>query len=124
MNIARLHANLLFTIVALVVLCSLVCFIQAFRNKSLTPMQRAGFWMAELLLIAEIALGGMLWLQAMRPLQPTTHLIYAVVAVLLIPFGLTMRHGTNARRAQLSLGVLGVFLIAIILRSLQTGRFS
>jgi hypothetical protein len=124
MNIARLHANLLFTILALVMLCTIVCFMQAMRNRNLTPLQRAGFWMAELLMVAESALGGILWLQSARPLQPTTHLIYAFVALILIPFGLTVQHDTNPRRAQLRIGVLSVFLIAILLRSLQTGRFS
>jgi hypothetical protein len=124
MQIARLHANLMFTILAVVALCSMVCFVQALRNHHLTPLQRAGFWIAELLIITEAALGGILWFQAVRPLQPTTHLIYALVALMIIPIGMGTLITGSARRTQLSLGMLGIFLLAIILRSLQTGRFS
>jgi hypothetical protein len=123
-NPSRLHANLLFTLLAILVPLAIMCMIQAVRNREWHPWLRAGFAITELLIIAETLLGIVLWWQGSRPAQPGVHVIYAIVAALTLPISFQMVQQRTPRQAQLTIGFVSLFLIAIILRALQTGRVS
>jgi hypothetical protein len=118
----RLHTSLVFTIVALLSALALWAIVAALRGAELGQQQRAGLWVAELLLLAECLVGGVLWARGMRPAQPEVHLLYGVVAAATIPALLWWPSEGGARAAQARIAIGCVFLSAIALRALQTGR--
>lgn len=118
----RLHASLLVTIVSLLGGLALWSLAAALGSRALGARQRAAFWIAELLLLAECLVGGVLWAQGHRPAQPVTHLLYAAVACATIPAMLWWSGDQPARGAQARLMLTSIFLCAIALRALQTGQ--
>lgn len=118
----RLHASLLLTMVALLGGLALWSLAAALGSRALGARQRAAFWIAELLLLAECLVGGVLWAQGYRPAQPALHLIYAGVGCATIPALLWLPSEKPGRGAQVRLALASIFLCAIALRALQTGR--
>jgi hypothetical protein len=118
----RLHASLLFTLVALLGGLALWSLAAALRGTTLGAHQRAVFWIAELLLLAECLAGGVLWAQGHRPANPAIHLLYGAVASATIPALLWLPGEQPARNTQARLVLACIFLCAIALRALQTGR--
>lgn len=120
---ARLHPNLLWTTL-------LVCGVAlpwaawvAWRQPAALPEGLRSFcWIAELLLIAELITGVALWWQGIRPSRPEVHLIYAIAATAVLPFALQRIRTKSTREGAITLAILLFLLIALLLRSINTGR--
>lgn len=93
----------------------------AVRNAS-PPLYRAALWVAEWLMVAEFAMGGLLLLGGRRPAEPALHIVYGAVAVLALPAAFVYMRGRDARAAQLVYALACLFLGGILLRALQTGQ--
>lgn len=124
LQIARLHTNLLFTLLAVLAALSVALFIRAARNQDWSRWVQAGLAVMQLLLMAECGLGVLLWLQGQRPARPETHIMYGLIAVAVTPLMIGWVRGRPARQAQFILGIVCIFLCALVLRSLQTARIS
>jgi hypothetical protein len=64
----------------------------------------------------------LLWLQGLRPARPEVHLIYGGVAIATIPLALHWVRTFDRRGAGMTLAIVGLFLCAILLRGIATGR--
>jgi hypothetical protein len=78
----------------------------------------------QLLLIAEFLIGVLLWMQGQRPARSEAHIMYGLVAITTAPLALGWVRSRTSRQAQFIMGVVCVFLCAIVLRALQTARIS
>ncbi len=123
-NLIRLHTNLLFTLLAVLTILSVVLFVRAARNQEWHQWVRAGLGIMQLLLIAEFLIGVLLWMQGQRPARPEAHIMYGVVAIATAPLALGWVRSRTPRQAQFIMGIVCVFLAAIVLRALQTARIS
>lgn len=123
-RIARLHASLVFTTLALALLMAAVLMYAGWRShgepERLGNAARSGLWIVQLLVVAECVLGGLLWYAGVRPARSEVHLIYAVVACLTLPGVMLYSRNSPHRRFVQAAGCL--FLCAILLRALSTGR--
>ena len=123
-RIARLHASLVFTTLALALLMAAVLLYAGWRSRGqperLGNMARSGLWIVQLLVVAECVLGGLLWYAGARPARNEIHLIYGVVACATLPGVMLYSRNSQQRRFVQAAGCL--FLCAILLRALSTGR--
>ena len=76
---------------------------------------------SEVLILVQSALGIVLWFQGARPGR-TIHLLYGVVAVILLPALYAYLQGRDDRRAAMLFGFLCSFLAGIGFRALGTGQ--
>jgi hypothetical protein len=121
-RVTRLHTSLVFTLLLVVGVSTIWASLCAWRGRDSTERLRGLLWIGELLVIAECLLGVLLWLQGLRPARPEVHLIYGCVAVITIPLTLHWIRRFDGRRASLTLAIVGLFLCAILLRGIATGR--
>ncbi|GAB4122007.1 MAG: hypothetical protein Fur005_06960 [Roseiflexaceae bacterium] len=123
---ARLHPNLLWTTLLVCVVALLWAAWVAWRQPTTLSTIPEGLrslcWIAELLLIAEVITGGVLWWQGMRPARPEVHLIYAVAATAVLPIAMQRIRGKPPREGAITLAILLFLLVALLLRGLSTGR--
>lgn len=121
---ARLHSAMLFTILLVLVISAIWALLAAWRNQGLSAQLRASIWIAELLLIAEFVIGMIIWFGGLRPARPETHVIYGVAAIVILPLTMGWIRGHAPRQAAMTLGLMCIFVCAIVLRALQTARLS
>jgi cytochrome bd-type quinol oxidase subunit 2 len=120
---ARLHPNLLWTTLLVCMVALLWSAWVAWRQPVTLPEGlRSLCWIAELLLIAEVITGGVLWWQGVRPARPEVHVIYAIAATAVLPFALQRIRTKPTRESAITLAILLFLLIALLLRSIDTGR--
>jgi hypothetical protein len=118
----RLHSGLLFTILLICAALLIWALAGLRRREPLAQRLLAGLWIAELLVLAECAVGALLWIAGLRPARPEPHLMYGLVAALTIPVALGMAAGRTPRASRSLVAVACLFLAAIALRALLTGR--
>lgn len=121
-RIELLHARLLFTI--LLVLAGLMIWgvIGFLRRTPPSALYRSCMWIAELLLLAEFALGVILLINGYTPADLPLHLVYGIVAVGVIPAALIYTRNAADRRVHLIYVLACLFLLPVVLRALETAR--
>jgi hypothetical protein len=122
--VARLHSIMLFTLLLVLAILAMWALLTAWRNHHMSDQLRAGLWIAELLLLAEFGIGVILWWQGVRPARPETHVIYGIAAVAMLPLTLAWMRGREPRQVCITIGLMCIFVCAIVLRALQTARLS
>ncbi len=96
---------------------SLLIFI---RNQSLTPGFFGALVIAELLYLAQAAVGVGLWLQGGVPARDWVHYLYGVVQVIGLPGLYATTRGRDTRLEALYYFAMSVFLAGIALRAAET----
>lgn len=118
-RIALLHSSLQLTIsvaVGVLMLWGLLCAALGRVASSYV----AGLWVAELLVIAQAVLGVLLVFGG-APLAPLgLHIVYGVIAVLVIPVAIAYTRGRTTRWEALILAAGCLFLLGVVLRSFET----
>ncbi|MEI7772490.1 MAG: hypothetical protein WCI67_21050 [Chloroflexales bacterium] len=119
-HLTLLHSRLQITIslaLAALVLWGLACALRATVDRGYT----AALWVAELLIVAEALLGLPLLLGAARPARMAMHLVYAAVALALLPGAIAYGRGRAGRREALTYAAVCLFLLGVAMRSGLTG---
>jgi len=93
-----------------------------FRKEGLD----SGYWgslvIGEILVLLQGFLGAYLFFIAGRDLtRPAIHILYGVVAAILIPSTFAFTRGRESRKEMLIYGVVLLFLAAILVRAKMTG---
>jgi hypothetical protein len=85
----------------------------------------SSFWgalvIAELLLVAQVLLGGYMWLIGLRPGR-NVHLLYGIVSLMAIPGMFMYTKGRSDRPEMLMYAVIALVMIGILLRAMFTGE--
>lgn len=118
----RMHANLLFTIVFFFLIIGGWGVINHIRRRDTTSGYHSALAIGELLLVAEFIIGVLLFATGLRAYRMEIHIIYGVVAVVAIPAVYLYLRGRGGRWDQLIYAMTCLFLSAIALRALETGR--
>lgn len=122
MDLVRMHTNLLFTILFVCAGLTLWATIGFVRRNTLSAHFYALLAIGELLLLAEFCIGALIFLQGMRPARLEPHIMYGVVAIVILPAAHLFARGRAGRQPQAIYALSSLFLCAIVLRALQTAR--
>lgn len=121
MTLTNIHDGLATTAVLFTAICAIWGIVNYLRNQPVT----SGYWgalvLAELLMIAQLILGAVLWIQGGRPDRGTVHLLYGATAVISIPAVYLYTGGRDSRREGLFYGIICLWLFGISLRAIATG---
>lgn len=119
----RMHSGLLNTLLLLFLTTTVWGVVSAWLGqRTVSPNYSAMLTIGELLLVTEAVIGALLWF-ADRPMgNGPLHLLYAAVALLIVPgtYLYLRRRPTERPTAIYALACL--FLCLILLRALSTGR--
>lgn len=117
-----MHARLLFTI--LLVFGGLLLWALAlrFRNTPVGQWYGALLTIGSLLVLAEFIIGALLMLNGARPARPMMHIVYGVIALVTPSATAAYLRGRTGRNTSLIYAFMCLFLCAIALRGLATGR--
>lgn len=121
MSLIDIHARLSNTALLFVVLIALWSLWRFFRRQGADPSYWGALLIGEILILAQGALGGYLWLIGLRPDRGGIHILYGVACALVIPTIYTYTRGGTERRVMLVYGVALLFLAGLVIRSIVTG---
>lgn len=121
-RIASLHASLLFTIALVFGALALWGLAAGALGRGPSSLYRSGLLIGQLLTAAQSLLGAALLLSGRQPADIALHLVYAAVALATIPAAGRYVRDRTPRQQTLTYALACVFLCAIVLRSLETGR--
>ncbi|KAA3644575.1 MAG: hypothetical protein DWQ07_14240 [Chloroflexi bacterium] len=121
MPISAIHASLSNTALLYFLAISLWGFWRFFRRQGVDSAYWGTLVIAELLILAQIALGIYMWTLGLRPARPTIHILYGVVLAMMIPGAYVYTSGRDARRDILVYGTATIIAVGLITRSAFTG---
>lgn len=121
-RLAGLHASLLFTLLLTLAALAVWGGLLALLNRHAGSLFLSGLAIGELLLVTELLLGVILYVSGLRPVRAELHVIYGLVAVALLPAARRYVQGRPPRQQLLTYVLTCLFLCAVVLRALETGR--
>lgn len=121
-TITLLHARLVTTILLFFGALAIWGFANYIRGEGVTGGYRGALAIGELLMIAELLLGVILFVGGARPFRPSIHILYGIVAVITLPGTFAYTRGRDGRWEQLIYVTVCLFLCGIALRSITTGQ--
>lgn len=92
-------------------------------RRGMSPSYWGILAVGELLILAQAIAGVALWMDGARPAR-TIHLLYGVVAAIVLPGYYAYSRGQDDRRTALNYGLICLFLIGISLRAIGTATGS
>ena len=122
MPITQIHAGLANTASLFVAILSIWALFLAMRNRPLDGGWLGAAVIGELLLVAQFALGWVLYFQGMGAVlpRPWIHILYGMVAVITLPAAYAYFSNIKDPRVQtLAMFAICAFLWGILLRSAQ-----
>ncbi|HWQ16091.1 MAG TPA: hypothetical protein VNL77_25045 [Roseiflexaceae bacterium] len=120
-RLVALHANLLFTILAVLGVLAIWGLAGAWRARLPGNLYLSCLAIGELLLVSEALIGVALFVAGLRPARPELHIVYAVVAVAALPVAHRYVRDRPPRQRWLTYALTCVFLCAVVLRGVETG---
>ena len=117
-----MHALLLVTILLFFGALTLWGVFGYARGQEISGGYRGALAIGELLMLAQFVLGVALLLVGRQPARPTIHILYGIVAIILLPGTFAYTRGRDSRWEQLIYAAVCLFLCGIALRALETGR--
>jgi hypothetical protein len=121
-TLTLLHARLLTTILLFFGALAIWGFFSYARGQGISGAYKGALAIGELLMIAELLLGVILFIGGDRPARPGIHILYGIVAVITVPGAFAYTRGRDGRWEQLIYVTVCLFLCGIALRALTTGR--
>ena len=121
MSLATIHGRLANTVLLYVIILCLWGFWRVLRKENLNGSYLGSLVIAEILTLAQGALGAYLWIVSLRPERGGMHVLYGIVGALGIPAVYAFTKGGNSRREMLIYAALMLFNSGIFLRSIATG---
>ena len=120
--LAVLHARLLVTILLFFGTLSIWGFFSYLRGQSISGSYKGALAIGELLMLAQALIGVALWIAGREAYRQAIHVLYGIVAVIMLPGTFAYVRGRDSRWEQLIYAVVCLFLCGIALRALETGR--
>jgi hypothetical protein len=121
-SLILLHARLLITILLFFGALSIWGFFGYLRGQGVSGSYLGALAIGELLMLAEFALGVLLFVNGQQPYRPSIHILYGVVAIITLPGTFAYVRGRDSRWEQLIYVAACLFLCGIALRGLATGH--
>lgn len=122
MSLIQIHGNLANTALYYTFAIAVWGLFRFFRKQSVDSSYWGGLVIAEVLYLAQGALGAFLFFSGRGVLTNSfMHILYGVVAALTPPALFMWTRGDETRRVTLVYGVGFLFLVGILLRSMATG---
>ena len=90
-----------------------------FLRRSITGSYWGILAVGEILVLAQLIVGIILWIDGARPAR-TIHVLYGIVAAISIPGYYAYTKGRDDRRASLTYGLIRLFLVGISIRAIGT----
>jgi len=119
MTLAEVHARLATTMLLFLSIAAIWGLAIFFLRRSIT----GGYWgilaVGEILVLAQMIVGIILWIDGARPAR-TIHVLYGIVAAISIPGYYAYTKGQDDRRASLTYGLICLFLVGISIRAIGT----
>lgn len=123
MSISDVHGRLASTALLYLLIVSIWSFWRFFRKEGID----SNFWgmlaIAELLIVAQAALGIYLWLIGLRPAR-TIHILYGTLIPALIPAAYFYTKGRTGRAEILIYATTTIIIVGLIVRATFTGEVS
>ncbi len=117
-----IHNGLATTSLLYFLIISIWGYVLFFSHKGIN----SGYWgmlvIAEVLILAECAVGGYLWFQGLQPAR-SLHLLYGAIIPIMIPGAYLYTRGRGARAEALIYGTTTIITVGLILRAMYTARF-
>jgi len=121
MSLADFHARLAISAILYALVLGLWAFWRYFRRQGVHSSYFGALVIAEILFLAQGALGGYMWLTGLRPERGGIHILYGVVGALTIPGVYLFTKGREERRETLIYALAMIFATGILLRAMTTG---
>ena len=90
-----------------------------FLRRGITGSYWGILAVGEILILAQMVVGIVLWIDGARPAR-TIHVLYGIVAAISIPGYYAYTRGQDDRRASLTYGLICLFLVGISIRAIGT----
>ena len=117
-----MHARLLTTILLFFGALAIWGFVGYLRGQDITGSYQGALVIGELLMLAEALIGVALWIGGREAYRQAIHVLYGIVAVIMLPGTFAYVRGRDSRWEQLIYAAVCLFLCGIALRALETGR--
>jgi hypothetical protein len=117
-----MHMRLLVTILLFFGALTLWGLFGYLRGQEISGGYRGALAIGELLMLALFVIGVLLLLGGRQPSRPTIHILYGIVAIMMLPGTFAYTRGRDSRWEQLIYAAVCLFLCGIALRALETGR--
>jgi hypothetical protein len=117
-----IHARLLYTILLFFGALAIWGFVSYLRGRAISGSYRGALAIGELLMLAEFIIGLSLLIIGRQPAREAIHILYGVVAIIMLPGTFSYTRGRDSRWEQLTYAIVCLFLCGIALRALETGR--
>jgi len=121
MTVIELHGRLANTVLFYIIIMAVWGLWRYFRKQGVGGSYWGALVIAEVLLVLQTLLGTYLWISGAGQLAGWIHILYVVVAILIIPAVFFFTRGEEQRRAMLIYGAALLFGMGIILRAMATG---
>jgi hypothetical protein len=119
MSLGEIHGRLGFTALYFIAILAIWALWRFFRKEGVNSNYWGALAIAEILVLLQGALGAYLWLSGLRPGRGV-HILYGIVAALIIPGIYLFTKGDEDRRVMLIYGVGLLIMVGIILRGVMT----
>lgn len=121
MSLVEIHGRLANTALFYVIIMAAWGLFRFFRKEGVDSSYWGALVIAEILLVAQTALGAFLYISGTGRLENAfIHILYGVVSILVIPGLFLYTRGDEQRRSVLLYGVGFLFMIGIVLRAMAT----
>ncbi|KPV50395.1 hypothetical protein SE17_27210 [Kouleothrix aurantiaca] len=117
-----LHMRLVVTILLFFGALTIWGFVNYLRGQGVGGSYKGALAIGELLMLAEFIIGVALFATGARPFRPSIHILYGIVAIIMLPGTFAYTRGRDDRWEQLIYVTVCLFLCGIALRALTTGR--
>jgi len=120
MPLPALHAALSNTAFLYFLAISIWGFWRFFRRQGVDSSYWGTLVIAEILILAQAALGAYMWFLGLRPARGV-HLLYGILVLMMIPGAYVYTRGRDARRDILAYGTATIIAVGLIIRATFTG---
>jgi hypothetical protein len=117
-----MHARLLITILLFFGALAIWGFVGYLRGLAISGGYTGALVIGELLMLAQFIIGVILVILGRHPYREAIHILYGIVAIIMLPGAFAYTRGRDSRWEQLIYAVVCLFLCGIALRALETGR--
>jgi len=119
MTLTIAHARLANTMLLFLSVAGVWGLATFFLRRSITGSYWGILAIGEILILVQMIVGIILWIDGARPAR-TIHVLYGIVAGISIPGYYAYTRGQDDRRASLTYGLICLFLVGISIRAMST----
>lgn len=119
MSIVEIHARLGNTALYYLIIMGGWALWRYYRKQGMDSNYWGALLIAEILIVVQGGLGAYLWLAGLRPGR-SIHILYGILAALIIPALYTYTKGDDKRPVMLIYGVALLIGVGIVLRAIMT----